>query len=163
MDSFLSLLRLALDRSWAVGGLLALFFGGILVAEMYGLQVPDELQRWSTAGVAFGLAVLVVSLASHAAQIVGTWLNEWRLRRRLRSTLTDLTKAEKEFLRPYILQNENTRHQSIYDGVANGLEAKGIIYRASNFSVPGTPGIPFPWNLQPGARTVLNKKRHLLE
>jgi hypothetical protein len=163
MDSFLSLLRLALDRGWALGALLVLFFGGILLGAAYGLPVPAELQEWSAAGLAFGIAVLLVSLANHAMHGIGSWVKEWRFRRNLQSTLLDLTHAEKEFLRPFILEGNNTRYVSISDGVANGLQAKGVIYRASNFSLGGRPGMLFPWNLQPYARRALNENRHLLE
>jgi len=148
MDSFLGLLRLALDRGWTFGAILALFFGAILVGAAYGLPVPAELQAWSAVGLVFGIAVLLVSLASHAAPVAGNWIREWRFKKGLQRKLLELTQAEKEFLRPFILQGDNTRYVSIYDGVANGLQGKGIVYRASNLSVPGTPGILFPWNLQ---------------
>ena len=68
-----------------------------------------------------------------------------------------LTADEKQMLRPYIFAGENTVYESIYDGVANGLVAKRILYRASNLSVPGTPGVLFPFNLQPQARIELTK------
>jgi hypothetical protein len=163
MDNFLSLLRLALDRGWTLGGLFAIFFGGILFGTAYGLPVPAQLQEWSAAGLLFGIAVLFISLASHAAHGIGNLIKAWSFRRNLQSTLLALTQAEKEFLRPFIVQGENTQYKSIYDGVANGLQGKGIVYRASNLSVPGTPGMLFPWNLQPYARIALNKNRQLLD
>jgi hypothetical protein len=41
-----------------------------------------------------------------------------------------------------------------------GLVAKGVVYRASQVSVPGQPGMQFPFNLQPYARKLLTKNRH---
>jgi hypothetical protein len=163
MGNFLSLLRMALDRGWTLGGILAIFFGGILASVHYGIPVPAALQEWSAAGAIFGVAVLIVSLTSNVARGVGNLAKRWRFRRNTQTILRTLTKAEKEFLRSYILGDENTRYASIYDGVANGLQAKGIVYRASNISVPGTPGMLFPWNLQPDAREALNKNRSFLK
>ena len=89
--------------------------------------------------------------------------HSWQVDRNARLTLQACTAAEKEILRQYIGDGENTVFQSIYDGVANGLEAKGIVYRASNVSVPGQPGFMFPYNLQPYARKILDKERWLLD
>jgi hypothetical protein len=71
--------------------------------------------------------------------------------------------AEKKFLMPYILEGENSCNVSIYDGVANGLRAKAIIYRASDITIPGVPGMLCPHNMQPYARALLNKHRRLLK
>jgi hypothetical protein len=163
MEQFLSILRLALDRGWALGALLALFFGGILVGGHYGIAVPESLQQWSTAGLLFGVSVLLVSIASHVSHGIRNLFQRFGLRLRLRKTLRELTRAERTFLRPYIIQGENTQYEPINDGVANGLQAKGIIYRASNISLPGVPGMLFPWNLQPYARRALDKNRNLLD
>lgn len=136
MESFLSLLRLALDRGWTSGTLLALFFGGILVGTAYGLVVPAELQAWSAAGLAFGIAVLFVSLASHAARGADNWIKEWRFRRNLRRMLLDLTQAEREFLRPFIRDGKNTvMHQfpielpTAYKGRISSIVPQILAYR----------------------------------
>jgi len=68
MESFLSLLRLALDRAWSVGLVLVIFCGGALWADARGWALPSAITEWSTAGLLFGIAIL-------AAAIV-TWL--WR-------------------------------------------------------------------------------------
>jgi hypothetical protein len=77
--------------------------------------------------------------------------------------LKSLTKDEKAFLRPYIVDDENTQYASIYDGVANGLLAKNIVYRASHITVPGMPGMECPFNLRSYCRKVLNRRRHWLD
>jgi hypothetical protein len=163
METFLSLLRMAIDRGWTLGALLAIFFGGILLGPQYGLPVPAELQAWSAAGMLFGVAVLLVSLASHIARGFESLLKWWSFRRHLRRTFRELTTAEKEFLRQFIVDGENTAYEPIHSGVAGGLVGKHIIYRASHVSVGGVPGILFPYNLQPYARKALNKNPALLD
>src|SRR5258708_1715036 len=110
MEHFLSLLRLALDRSWTVGSLLAVFCGGLIVGDAHGLSVPTELQKWSAVGLMFGIAVLVVSLASHACRAIKNQIDGWSLQKHLRFTLRALTEEEKEFLRPLILEGVNTKY-----------------------------------------------------
>jgi hypothetical protein len=87
----------------------------------------------------------------------------WRLERGIRSELEALTEDEKVLLRKYVRDGMNSCYQSIYDGVPNGLEAKGIVYRASQVSVPGSPGQKFPYNLQPYARKILKDTPSLLD
>lgn len=71
-----------------------------------------------------------------------------------------LTPEERGYLAAFILQQRNTIYVAPSDGVAGGLEAKAIIYRASNaFNVLEGPG----YNLQPWAREYLEKNRHLLK
>jgi hypothetical protein len=163
MDAFVNILKLALDRGWALGALLALFCGGILVADAYNFALPTILREWSVAGILFGLTALAVSLASHFIEFGRKNLREFNLKRNILNALMTLTQEEKAFLRPYIAQGTNTRYVSIYDGVANGLQAKKIIYRASSMSVAGAPGLLFPWNLQPTAREMLNDQPNLLD
>ncbi|MDH2346645.1 super-infection exclusion protein B [Bradyrhizobium sp. SSUT77] len=82
--------------------------------------------------------------------------------RDLRETLETLTYDEKMFLQPYIHGGENSNIASYADGVANGLVAKKILYRASNASIPGTI-LAFPFNMQPYARKDLMKHPELLD
>lgn len=71
-----------------------------------------------------------------------------------------LTAEEKGYLAQFILHGQNTIHVAMGDGVAGGLEAKNIIYCASNtFNILEGP----PYNLQPWARDYLRKNQHLLE
>ncbi len=48
----------------------------------------------------------------------------------------------------------------LVDGLAGGLEAKGILFRSSNF---GDPLYGFSHNLQPWARDYLKKHPELLK
>ena len=58
MENFLELLRLALDRGWTLGALLAIFFGIILFGATHGLPVPTPLREWCAAGMLFVLAIV---------------------------------------------------------------------------------------------------------
>ena len=102
--------------------------------------------------------VLTLLNASHAAlNPIKTFMAESQLERNTNIILNELTAAEKAVLRPYILGGENTQYFPISDGISSGLQTKGILYRASNLSLPG-PGSPFAYNLQPIARKLLNRK-----
>jgi len=86
--------------------------------------------------------------------------SDWRIEQSVRGTLSELTEDEKSFLRHYIVDGQNTKYAQISDGVAKGLQAKNVVFRASNVSVPGGS---FPFNLQPVARRILTKRRQLLD
>jgi len=74
--------------------------------------------------------------------------------------LTKLTPEEKAYLLPYIVAEKNTLYFSIADGIAGGLQAKGIIYQASNI---GNMLSGFAFNIQPWAREHLSQTPQLLE
>jgi hypothetical protein len=66
METGLALLRLALERGWTLGLLFLAFCGSALTAAHYGLlELPDVVKQWSGAGVLFGAATTLVSIASH--------------------------------------------------------------------------------------------------
>jgi hypothetical protein len=70
MESGLALLRLTFERGWSVGLLFTLFCGGALGAAHYGIELPDLVKQWSGAGLLFGAAVLVMSLAVNVVAFV---------------------------------------------------------------------------------------------
>ncbi|MCI5141055.1 MAG: hypothetical protein D3909_04865 [Candidatus Electrothrix sp. ATG1] len=74
--------------------------------------------------------------------------------------LHSLTAEEKGYLAQFMKCGDNTIHVAMGDGVAGGLEAKGIIYRSSNsFNI--LEGLPY--NLQPWAQDYLCKRLSLLD
>ena len=81
---------------------------------------------------------------------------ENQTRRRL---LRSLTRAEQLLLLHFFTRETSSGYFDIHDGVINGLAAKGIVFRASNF---GTSGFYFPFNIQPWARDYLARHRELL-
>jgi Super-infection exclusion protein B len=101
------------------------------------------------------LLVNIISGLGYAA--LKPW-RDWRSNRVVHKTISELTEAEKEFLRVFIFENQNTVTAPIQDGIAGGLEAKRLIYRSSNVSY----GFDFPYNLQPVARRILTARPDLL-
>lgn len=83
----------------------------------------------------------------------------WRTVAVGRRLLEDLTPVEKGYLRLYIDQNTTTQTFRIGDGVAQMLEAKDIIYRASQV---GKVLDEFDFNIQPWAYRVLKANPRLL-
>ena len=77
-----------------------------------------------------------------------------------RKRLYYLTPDEKAYLVPYVFCDENTQYFLLEDGISGGLEAKGIIYRASNI---GNMLDGFAYNIQPWAKHYLKNNPHLLE
>ena len=73
--------------------------------------------------------------------------------------LQQLTLQEKEYLRPYIVEGENTVKFRIEEGIVGGLTAKDILYRASTV---GDLLDGFDYNMQPWARKHLESHRELL-
>jgi hypothetical protein len=146
-----------------ISTLLLLLLPDYIIAELALLQFRQAHRL--ELGVAFiaSASLLIVQGLFALAPFLRTQWQMWRRRRDARETLAALTKAEKEFLRTFIIGGENTRFESLYDGVANGLIAKHILYRASQLTVPGMPGMLLAYNLQPYFRKMLNKNRHFLD
>jgi hypothetical protein len=136
-----------------------LFIPDSLVSQL-GLEEIRHVYR-TYAGIVFivSASLLAVSVISGLFNLL---LRPWRERQFNRSvykTLCDLTPPEKEFLRPFIFDQENTVSAAINDGVAGGLSAKKIIYRSSNISY----GFNWPYNLQPVCRKLLSEHTELLD
>lgn len=143
-----------------VASALLLFLPDAVMARI-GLARLFEPYRMYV-GVAFivSASLVVVWIVSSLAAPLLDQFETWRLHRHSLKTLRELTDAEKAFLRPYIRGRENTQYALISDGVPRGLQAKGVIYRASNVSMPGGG---FPFNLQPYVRQLLNEHGYLLD
>jgi Super-infection exclusion protein B len=111
-------------------------------------------------GTAFivSLSLLITSMSSAVWSIILSPYRDRLERKKYITMFEELTFAEKRFLVPFIQDGENTRYADLHDGVARGLEAKGILYRPSNMAV----GFEFPFNLQPIARRILNDRPELL-
>lgn len=130
------------------------------LAVQLGLEEITHTYR-TYVGVVFvaSTSLLAVNVISFIVQIA---LKPWRDRQFNQSvyrTLSELTEEEKVFLREFIHGHANTVTAAINDGVAGGLQAKKIIYRASNVSY----GFDWPYNLQPISRKLLNAHPELLD
>lgn len=77
-----------------------------------------------------------------------------------KADLINLTPDEKAYLAPYIFGQEATRYFLMEDGIKGSLEAKGILYRASNM---GDMVTGWAYNLQPWAREHLQSNPQILD
>jgi hypothetical protein len=129
------------------------------VAHQIGIEEVRQSYK-GYLGLAFvaSLSLLAATGISFALSAVNNHFEDWAGRRRLLQTLRMLTVDEKQFLRPFILDGENTVLAPLSDGVAGGLVAKTLIYRSSNLIEHFTA----PFNLQPVARKLLTENPYLL-
>lgn len=129
-------------------------------AKLLGLVEFRQTYR-EYLGVAFVVSVslLFAHGLSGIVRFASDWLDARRLRRHTLKTLSSLSSSEKQFLRPFIVDGENTRFASISDGVTGGLAAKQLIYRSSNVF----ERFAAPYNLQPPVRQLLMDNPHLLD
>jgi hypothetical protein len=150
-------------------------YAAVLVAASAALFLPAALldalglsEFRNAHRMEIGLAFLASGslLLTHLLFAIGHLvlrpIHQRNFTRNIRETLATLTYDEKMFLRPYIHDGENSNVASYTNGVANGLVAKQILYRASNASIPGTM-LGFPFNMQPYARKELMKHPELLD
>jgi hypothetical protein len=165
MEWIESMITAIINAGWKI-------YLAVFIASAALLFIPDsfvsqlgleEIRRTyrTYAGIAFvaSASLLAVNIISFIVQIA---LRPWRDRqfnRAVYKTLRELTQAEKDFLREFIYGQANTVMAAISDGVAGGLAAKQIIYRASNISY----GLNWPYNLQPVSRKLLSANPELLD
>lgn len=145
---------------------------GIAVATGMVVFMPDNLAsslgvnefRTSNRGV-FGwsfiasTSILTVYAMWWIGELAKSRFEKRRLQKMRESQLHELTTDELCFLATYILEDTATRYVPIDNGVACGLAAKNIIFRAS--SVGEYHRIPF--NIQPWARLYLKSHLELIE
>lgn len=128
-------------------------------AHQIGIDEFRQLYR-GYLGAAFvaSVSLLAASGLSATSHVIGNRLDDRRLRRLTLDTLGMLTSDEKQFLRGFIVEGQNTVHAPLSDGVSGGLVAKQVVYRSSNIF----HGFTAPFNLQPIARALLTENPRLL-
>jgi hypothetical protein len=138
----------------------ALLFVPDSLVSQFGLEEIRHAYR-TYAGIAFiaSASLLAVNLISFVVNVALRPWYERKFARAVYRTLTELTQAEKDFLREFIFGHANTVTAPVNDGVAGGLAAKQIIYRSSNISL----GFDWPYNLQSTPRKLLNAHPELLD
>jgi hypothetical protein len=112
-------------------------------------------------GLAFVISasLLAVRIFSFVWSLISVPFENWLYERNGVKLIAELTEEEKAFLRPYILNGQNSQYTAIQDGVAQGLVAKQIVFRSS---IVSTGNMQFPYNLQPYMRRLLTKRPELL-
>jgi len=136
-----------------------LFFPESLVSALGLDEIRHTYRTYAGVILITSASLLAVNIISFFVRLM---LKPWRDRqfnRAVYRTLSDLTQAEKDFLREFIFGHANTVSAPVNDGVAGGLQAKQIIYRSSNISY----GLEWPYNLQPIPRKLLNAHPELLD
>jgi hypothetical protein len=141
---------------------LLLFLPDPLISLVGLAEARSEHRTLAGATLLISASLLAADLLLLIGRAIRRRHRERLLDRNIRERLHELTFEEKQFLRPYIHEGVNSMYASYYDGLPNGLEAKSIIFRASNMSTPGV-SMNFPWNLQPIARRLLTQNPHLLD
>lgn len=129
--------------------------------EKLGLQrLQTDFRLW--VGIVF--LISSVLLISHALSTVWSFGTK-KIRERsnlgdMQKRLHNLSAGEKKVLRGYILNNTKSQTLDYLDGVANGLEAAKVIFRAASI---GSMWGGFAYNIQPWAWDYLNANPHLLD
>jgi hypothetical protein len=161
LTAALTAIKNASPAAVLIGSSLILFLPAAVIGEI-GLS-EFRIEYRTDLGFAFiaSACLLLVQLAIAITPAIKRQFKLWQGARATRSFLKTLTNDEKDFLRPYVIGGQNTRNSSIYNGIANGLEAKGLIFKASMITMPG-PGMQVPFNMQPYVRRWLSKHRRYL-
>lgn len=123
-------------------------------------QLPTWLR--SSLGIVFVLSVALLLAHTLALGLAAAnrWIGHWRNLRRGRSALRELGGQEKQLLRRYLKEDTQTQIAQFGAGVANGLEAKGILYRSSSISRSADF---FAYNIQPWAWREIKRHPDLVE
>lgn len=123
----------------AIASGLVLFVGNDLLGTIGLAEFRTEYRAYLGGALVLSLSLVIAHAlwggAKGAVGLVKAALNQRKGQKALEDRqrqLHKLTPDEKAYLAPYILENENTRNFLIEDGVAGGLVAKGILYRASS-------------------------------
>lgn len=126
--------------------------------------VTDMVEKYQALLFFAFLVSSVALLVSLISAVFEFWVESWISRKLLKNRielLHHLSVQEREFLSRYIENNMSTQRADYSDGIANGLQAKKIVFRTSAVSEPG--GRVFPYNIQPWAMNYLQKHPELLQ
>ena len=166
LESLSAVLQAVRESGPRIIAVVAVASGSLLFlpSTMLGTLGLDMLlaEHRPTIGLVFLVAVAIVVvdlvrfvMARLKSQRKQHELEEGRLR-----VLATLTDEERQYLAPYILEGKNTCYYSVDDGVAGGLNKKGILYIASDM---GSLVDGFAFNMQPWAREALSKKHEAFQ
>jgi hypothetical protein len=136
-------------------------WAGVALASAFVLFCPDDLAaRLGADGLRaahrplLGGALVVCSTVLASMMLGWAWqttVSTLQIRKAMRD-LHRLPPDQKRVLRLYIERDVSTGHFELQDGVARGLEAQGLIFRASD---TGNVLTGFPFNIQPWVREYL--------
>lgn len=124
------------------------------------LDLATKYRPWIAVAALGSAAILLSELIEASRKWIFNRYKHWRAHRVSVDYLQNLTAVEKAALKPYILNDTETRAFPVGDGVSSGLVAKGLIYRSSSV---GNVVDGFAHNIQPWVRHYLLKNPGLLE
>jgi hypothetical protein len=104
-----------------------------------------------------------VSVALTVQRSVIQALRGRKARKAREAKLRSLTSDERRYLASYLREGTRTQMFDITDGVAQGLNHDGIIYRVTSISDSNMWGLYFAYNMRSWAWEYLNANTHLLE
>lgn len=143
----------------AVASWLLLFLPDSMLGVMGLADLRGQLRPWIGLVALLSLAWLIALPLYRTGEYVHKEFLDWRFQRSGRRLLESLSPIEKRYLSEYIVNDTTTRTFRFSDGVAQGLEAKRILYRASTLS----RGLDyFDYNIQPWAYRALRTNPSLL-
>jgi hypothetical protein len=135
VQSILVLARRVLDWSWAVGLLLIVFCGSVLLASSRGMAISSAITEWANVGVLFGFACMVVTPIVHLGHDIIAFAKQKKdAARERREALAKVASLnESELLILYWLLKETPRQLELHDQApAYALLGKGVLLFVAN-------------------------------
>lgn len=118
------------------------------LARLGLLGFVSTFRGWLGGALVLSTALLLGNGFSAAVAQVKKYIVEFKFAKERRESFRYLSPPEKSLLANYHIDQTTTQYFEIADGIANGLQAKGFIYRASNV---GAHYMTFAFNIQPWA------------
>ncbi|WP_281212778.1 super-infection exclusion protein B [Shewanella insulae] len=151
----------------AIASGIVLFGSGELIATIGLNEFRDANKPYIGGCFVLSLSIVFAQTITGAFGVAKALIAKWQKSRSSKKAmesrkadLVNLTPDEKAYLAPYVLGQETTQYFLMEDGIKGSLEAKGILYRASNM---GDMVTGWAYNIQPWAREHLQNNPNLLE
>ena len=151
----------------AIASGIVLFSNGDLITTIGLSDFRDANKQYIGGCFVLSSSILFAQLATGLFGFIKVLFAKWQKSRRNKKAmesrkkdLVNLTPDEKAYLAPYVLGQETTLYFLMEDGIKGSLEAKGILYRASNM---GDMVTGWAYNIQPWALKHLQSNPDLLE
>ena len=119
----------------------------------------STFRGWLGGAFVLSTALMLGNGLTAAFRQARRYMSEIDESKRKRESFKYLSPPEKKLLAKYISETTTTQYLDISDGIANGLQAKGFIYRASNVGAYHTS---FAFNIQPWAWKCLQDNPSLV-
>jgi hypothetical protein len=146
--------------------ILAVFSGAPLFApkefleRLALLDFAENYRHWLGPLFLFSTVAVGVWGGGWLAGKARRWFGARQLQKLCLQRLRVLTEKEKQILRFYLVKQTRCNFLGCDDGVVNGLEANGVIYRAANTS---QVGLIFAYNIHELAWQYLNQYPSVLD